>query len=201
MPLTLYPVAKDAPSALAVLRADNGLRAGREREAVQAAGQSVDFVTEWIGPPYDDRDAGLDACAGLVEDDRKGHIFMPADGDRVCRLVCRPLDQKRIKSRPVAPVFAEGERWPKVTAVPATIWQLSISYWKIAEKVTARTVVPSTDQARKARKSAASKDLNPDEVAALAHTPLAPMRPQKALDFGLFDFPLPENPDIIIADE
>lgn len=61
--------------------------------------------------------------------------------------------------------------------------------------------IPPIGQARHLRKKATGRDLTPEEIAALSQGPLMAARPQKALDFGLFDFPLPENPAIIIADE
>jgi len=60
---------------------------------------------------------------------------------------------------------------------------------------------PPIGQRRHQRKKTTGRDLTPEEIAALSQGPLTAARPQKALDFGLFDFPLPENPAIIIADE
>ena len=51
------------------------------------------------------------------------------------------------------------------------------------------------------RKKAKNGELTPEEMLSLMHSPLTAPRPQKALDFGLFDFIPPDNPGIVIADE
>lgn len=202
MSLIAYPIAADAHEALTRLRAGEALRAIREKEAELAARARVAFVTQTVGPVYETRDEALDAYAGLVEDDRKGRTFMPADSDRFCLLTCRIRDPKRGKPKPMQPVFAEGQRWPKKREPVASAWQLSLSYWKIMTVAQARAAgIPPIGQARHLRKKAAGRELTPEEIVALSQGPLTAARPQKALDFGLFDFPLPENPAIIIADE
>ena len=202
MSLIAYPIAADAHDALARLRAGEGLRASREKEAELAAKARVAFVTQAVGPVYESRDEALDAYAGLVEDDRKGRTFMPADSDRFCLLTCRIRDPRRGKSKPMQPVFAEGHRWPARREPVASVWQLSLSYWKIMTVAQAKAAgLPPVGQARHLRKKATGRDLTPEEIAALSQGPLTAARPQNALDFGLFDFPLPENPAIIIADE
>lgn len=201
MPLVAYPVASDAHDAIARLRSGDAPRAVREKEAELAARARIAFVTQTVGPVFDTREEALDAWAGLVEDDRKGRAFMPADSNRFCQLTCRIRDPKRGKPKPMQPVFADGERWPKREAPPASVWQLSISYWKILTVAQVRPGAPTTAQARQLRRRQSAKDLTPEEIAALSQSPLMAARPQKALDFGLFDFPLPENPAIIIADE
>ncbi|HTM80107.1 hypothetical protein [Asticcacaulis sp.] len=202
MSLIAYPIAADAHEALTRLKAGEGLRAVREKEAELAAKARVAFVTQTVGPVYESRNEALDAYAGLVEDDRKGRTFMPAESDRFCVLTCRIRDPKRGKSKPMQPVFAEGQRWPQKREPVASVWQLSLSYWKIMTVAQAKAAgIPPIGQARHLRKKATGRDLTPEEIAALSQGPLMAARPQKALDFGLFDFPLPENPAIIIADE
>ncbi len=202
MSLIAYPIASGAHEALSRLKAGEGARAVREKEAELAAKARVVFVTEAVGPVYEARDKALDAYAGLIEDDRKGRIFMPADSDRFCLLTCRIRDPKRGKVKPVQPVFADGQRWPTKREPVASVWQLSLSYWKIMTVAQAKAAgIPPVGQARHLRKKATGRDLTPEEIAALSQGPLLAARPQKALDFGLFDFPLPENPAIIIADE
>jgi hypothetical protein len=126
---------------------------------------------------------------------------MPAAGDRFCTLTCRIRDPKRGR-KPVQPVFTEGERWPRMQKASPSVWQLSLSYWKIMTVAQAKAAgLPPAGQARHLRKRANGRDLTPEEIMALSLSPLTAARPQKALDFGLFDFPLPENPAIIIADE
>ena len=202
MSLIAYPIASDAHAALTRLKVGEGLRAVREKEAELAAKARVAFVTQTVGPVFETREDALDAYAGLVEDERKGRIFIPADSDRFCLLTCRIRDQKRGKAQLMQPVFAEGQRWPQKREPMASVWQLSLSYWKIMTVAQAKAAgIPPIGQARHLRKKATGRDLTAEEIAALSQGPLLAARPQKALDFGLFDFPLPENPAIIIADE
>ena len=203
MPLIAYPVASDASAALGLLRQGKAPRASREKEAEAAVARRVVFTTEGTGPVFETREDGLKAYAGLVEDDRPGHIFLPAAEDQFCALTCRIKPAGGRKAKPMQPVFKDGQRWPAARKPPATVWQLSLSYWKIVPAQAAAKPAPilSTDQARHLRKKARGESLTPEEVLELAHSPLTAARPQKALDFGLFDYPLPENPGIIIADE
>jgi hypothetical protein len=190
MSLIAYPIATDAPDVLTRLKAGTLARAVREKEAEMTADARVAFVTEPAGPVFETKDAALAAYAGLLNDD-----------NRFCQLVCRPREVKRLASKPLKPIFKDGERWPKKEPV-ATVWQLSVSYWKILTIAQIRAAgLPPVGQARHLRKKSTGKDLTPEEIIALSQSPLLAARPQKALDFGLFDFPLPENPGIIIADE
>ena len=206
MSLIAYPIASDAYDVLTLLKAGPKEswppRAVREIEAEARAVARVTFVTQAVGPLFESRDEAMNAYKGLVEDDRKDQVFTPAAEDRFCTLVCRPRDSLRSKPKPIKPVFKDGERWPKAKAPVATVWQLSLSYWKImtVAQVKAAGLAP-VGQARHLRKKANGRELTAEEIMALSQSPLLAARPQKALDFGLFDFPLPENPAIIIADE
>jgi hypothetical protein len=60
---------------------------------------------------------------------------------------------------------------------------------------------PQMEQARQARRRAEAAALDAKDLTLLAEQPLQPLYPQKALDIGLFETRLPENPDIIVADE
>ncbi len=75
------------------------------------------------------------------------------------------------------------------------VWRLSLGYWKTAGPAAA------APQARQARRKALSRDLDAIALNAIAEQPLQPLHPQKALDIGLFEVRLPENPAVIIADE
>lgn len=187
MPQTAYPIAASAHDALNHLRAGSTVRALREREAETLAGAEVCFVSENVGPVYERETDALEACAGLL-------------GDGACRLVCRMRDGPRRGAKPLEPVFKDGERWPKLKRPLVSVWQLSISYWKIlgVERKSAGTVPAKPARALRRK---GGEGLTPEEVMALMDAPMTAARPQKALDFGLFDFPLPENPDIVIADE
>lgn len=181
-----YPVAASAHDALARLRT-NGARFMREREAETAAGAHVAFVTESAGPIYElERDA-LEAFKGL-------------ENDPACRLVCRLKPGAAKRKTPMAPAFKDGERWPKAKAPQTPVWQWSISYWKVMDTARPKPGTAPGQPARALRKKG-GEALTPEELQALTETPMTAARPQKALDFGLFDFPLPENPAIIIADE
>jgi hypothetical protein len=172
----LYPV---APNAQAALAAPQG-RAAREREAERAAGEPVVFVREFVGPVFKSEDAALDAYAGRVDDDRPASRRTIDTEDRYCEL-------KPIVDRGLNP-FA-GRR---------SAWRLSIGYWRTASGAVDR---PHMEQARKARRQADAAAMDARTLAQLAEQPLQPLYPQKALDIGLFEVRLPENPDIIVADE
>ncbi|HUO21281.1 MAG TPA: hypothetical protein VMU59_02050 [Caulobacteraceae bacterium] len=172
----LYPVADNAQAALAAPKG----RVARERDAERMAGEAVMFVSEFVGPTFKSEEAALDAHAGLLDDDRPGRRRMIGPEDRYCEL-------KPIVDRGMNP-FA-GRR---------TAWRLSVSYWRTLSGMSDR---PHMEQARKARKKAEAAELDPQALAVLAEQPLQPLHPQKALDIGLFEVRLPENPAIIVADE
>jgi hypothetical protein len=72
-----------------------------------------------------------------------------------------------------------------------------VSYWRI-EQATATTPEAA---ARKLRRDVAAKDLDAAVLDALARQPLRPLRPQRALDIGLFEYRPPDAPGLIIPDE
>jgi hypothetical protein len=183
----LHPIAATADAALS---APVG-RAAREREAAALAGVAVSFVVEPAGPAFESREAALDAYAGRVEDERPGARAV-APEDRFCLL--REMLATRVAG-PVQPAFADGRRWPEPAEPPATVWRLSVAYWKIA----AAEAAPDLEQARRLRRTAASLDAA--ALRRLADQRLQPMRPQQPLDLGLFEVRLPENPSIIVPDE
>ncbi len=199
MSLPLYPIARDGHDALALLRRGEALSARRESEAQAIADGRVAFVSENIGPLYERREDALDAYAGLVADDRPGHLFAPEN--LACVLSCRIKSPLKAKTQRVAPVFRDGERWPKATQPIETVWQLSISYWKRLPQTAPRAGAPVKGQARTLRRTAKGGELTAEEIQGLIENPLTAARPQKALDFGLFDFIPPDNPGIVIADE
>jgi len=200
MTLPAYPIARDAHDALRRLRRGDPVRAGRQKAAQNMSGVRVAFVTQMLGPVYENRDDALNAYAGLVEDDRQEHMFSPLPEDRVCRLISRMPDTGA-RQKPVAPSFTDGRRWPESSRAPVACWQLSIAYWKIIEDEARTPGIPPREQARHLRRKPEAKDLTPEEVLAMVNNPLTAARPQKALDFGLFDFIPPDQPGIVIADE
>ena len=190
MTLPLYPIASDGHAALEALRDGEARRAAREREAEAMAGGAVAFVTQSLGPLYDSEAEARQAYAGVLDD------------SRVCTLTCRIAVPPPRKHRPTQPVFEDGVRWPKADAKTPAIWQLSVSYWKrLPPPRQASSDAAPGQQARTLRKSRKAYELTPEQILALTQTPLQPARPQKALDFGLFDFIPPDNPGIVIADE
>ncbi len=177
MSAVLYPVAANAEAALASPQG----RAVREREAQSVAGEPVHFVREFTGPVFKTEDAALDAYAGRVDDERPGMRRMIPAPDRFCEL-------KPIAERGMIPFTGKH-----------TAWRLSVAYWRTASGDALR---PQMDQARKARRSRqAAEALDTRDLIALTDQPLQPLQPQKALDIGLFEIRLPENPDIIMPDE
>jgi hypothetical protein len=177
MSAVLYPVAANADAALA---APQG-RAVREREAERLAGEPVVFVREYVGPVFKSEEAALDAYAGRLDDERpgSGRTMVPPQ-DRWCEL-------KPIAERGLIPFTGKH-----------TAWRLSVAYWRTASGLAHR---PQMEQARKARRSASAEALDARDLTLLADQPLQPLQPQKALDIGLFEVRLPENPQIIVADE
>lgn len=196
MSAILYPVAADAAAALA---APLG-RAARAREAqALASGEPVSFVTLGVGPEFATRDAALDAFAGRIEDDRPGRLVTLPPEDRYCRLAefAAPAGGRRRVIAPVAPVFADGRRWPAGPAVTTpTLWRLQISFWRVGEAAD----LTEGPQARQQRRKA---EAEPDRetLRALTRQPLRAVRPQQPLDIGLFEVRTPEDPHIVIADE
>ena len=189
MALPLYPVASDGHAALAQLRQGDGVRLAREKDAEKAAGRTVDFVTQSIGPLYDSEDEARKTYASVLDD------------SRVCVLTCRRKSSPLTKRATAEPVLENGVRWPKVSAPVDSVWQLSISYWKPQPATrTAKGEAPN-GQARRLRKTTKGQELTREQILALMDTPMTAARPQKALDFGLFDFIPPDNPGIVIADE
>jgi hypothetical protein len=57
------------------------------------------------------------------------------------------------------------------------------------------------DQARSARRREESRRLTAAELRAIASQPLKPVKPQQALDIGLFEVFAPGQPHILMPDE
>ncbi len=191
MTAILYPVARSADEALARPVG----RAAREREARALAAGPVRFVSEDTGPAFATREAALDAFAGRLEDERPGRPAV-AQEDRYCRL--REVAATGLAPQPRAPTFTDGRRWPAPPARPAaTVFRLSVSYWRIGEAPASAPL----DQARRARRRAEAAGLEAKDLRALAQQPLRPVRPQQPLDIGLFENPAPEAPHILIPDD
>ncbi|WAC47437.1 hypothetical protein OVA03_12080 [Asticcacaulis sp. SL142] len=200
-----YPIALHGIDVLNSWASKGFARAARESEAMAESGKSVQFVSEVVGPKFETESAALDYYGAqypeLLEDARPGLRFTPDAADNFARLMCRAEPVKSAKR--TTPVMAQGQRWPAPTKPVTSVWQLSLSYWKIIPKRVAKPAAGLQPyiQARAVRKKALGQALTPEEVQALAANPLMSYRPQKALDIGLFEFIPPDNPNIIIADE
>lgn len=197
MTAILYPVAETAEAAL---HAPKGF-AARAREAGDLAGGAVVFVTETVGPAFETREAALDAYAGGVEDDRAGRTNPPPEMRwRQLLAVAAPAGSRFRPAPPVKPVFRDGHRWPEpkpTTVATPMLWRLSVSYWRIGGPVAQTPDIA----ARQLRKEPTARDLPPAALRALARQALRPVRPQQPLDIGLFEVPLPEDPNHIVPDE
>jgi hypothetical protein len=179
----LYPV---APNAEAALSAPAG-RAMREREAKAIAGRDVEFVSEDVGPAFETAEAAEAALGKYLE-----------GGAARLREVVAKVKGRTPVIAPVRPVFEKGHRWPTIhQPLAKTVWRLSISYWRIVDPAR----FAELEQARKARKTVVGEDLSAEALRALARQPLHPVKPQQPLDVGLFEYRLPEAPDIVIPDE
>lgn len=176
MSAILYPIAADAEAAL---REPKG-RAARAREAQRLAGEAVTFVRELAGPTFKTEEEARAHYAGRLDDERPGSRVTIAPEDRFCDL--RPI--------------AHRSRMP--FSHPHTVWRLSVGYWRIGGGAAAEAETP---QARKARRQTTGEPPDAETLEAMANQPLLPVKPQKALDIGLFEVRLPENPGIIVADE
>jgi hypothetical protein len=192
MTAILYPVAETAEGALHAPRG----HAARESEARALHGE-VRFVTEIAGPAFATREAALDAYAGRVEDERPGRP-QPERQALWARLAAvSSADGRPVRKAPAKPVYRDGRRWPQTPAGAApTLWRLAVSYWKLETAAD-----EPTGSARKLRRSEDGRELDARALAALTRQPLAPVKPQQPLDIGLFEFRLPEAPDIVVPDE
>lgn len=166
----LYPIAATAEAALSQPVG----RAARESDAVAMAAGAVEFVSEAVGPAFPDQEAALAAFRARIE---------AGPDDRYCQLreVIDPETVRRAP-RPTKPIYRAGRRWPEPKPAPATLWRLSITYWRIVDE--ARFV--SLAQARQTRTSPGADRLDAQTLRALAQQPLRPLRPQQPLDVGLF---------------
>jgi hypothetical protein len=194
MTAVAYPI---APSAEVALAAPLG-RASRQSQASALAGETVAFVTEAVGPAFASREAALDAYAGRLDDERPGRIVSVPPEDRYCQLrelAAEPPRRGRA-SKPMKPVYRDGRRWPAPPATPATVWRLSISYWRVGASVQP-VLAPPEPPLRKGRAAAA----DPAMLQRLAAQPLRSVKAQQPLDIGLFEFRPPEAPHIIMPDE
>jgi len=195
MSAVLYPVAANAAAAL---NAPLG-RAARASEAVLLAGGHVAFVSEATGPAFVSRAAALDAFTGRIDDERPGRVRSVQPQDRYCDLreLAQGAPPKPGKSTPPRPVYRDGKRWPEPMKPPATVWRLSISYWKIVQ-ADAEPILEHPPGDPAARRPASQ------DVAALRErlsAPMTPLKPQQPLDVGLFEFRPPEAPHILMPDE
>lgn len=182
MSAILYPVAETADQALQAPLA----LAAREREAVAAAGGPVIFVSESVGPAFVSEAAAKAAYSATA--------FAPGDWRTL-----RPVVEGKAAPGPRRPVNRDGRRWPPPPpSATATLWRLSISYWRIQGD--SAIAVPA-EAARRVRRDPNAEALDPRALQALARQPLRPAKPQQALDIGLFEVRLPEDPSRIVPDE
>jgi hypothetical protein len=194
MTAVAYPIAPNADVALARPLG----RAARQSQASAFAGETVSFVTEPVGPAFVTREAALDAYVGRLDDERPGRTLSIQPEDRYCQLreLAQTPPRRKRTAREVQPVYRDGHRWPAPPAPPATIWRLSISYWRLGA-ATQPVLAPPQPLPRPGRVAAA----DPDTLRRLASAPLRPIKPQQPLDIGLFEFRPPEAPHIIMPDE
>jgi len=190
-----YPIAANAAAALA---APLG-RAARASDAAVLAGGAVVFVSEPAGPGFASREAALDAFAGRVDDERPGSAATVQPEDRFCELreLAEQAPRRPGKTHPPAPIYRDGQRWAPPPPRPATLWRLSVSYWKLAEATSPILEAPEVTAARKR----AALPHDPQALRDRLGQPLRPVKPQQPLDVGLFEFRLPDAPHIIIPDE
>ncbi len=206
MTAVLYPVARSATQALDALRTGQP-RAARTREALDVARMilahaEVRFVTEDVGPGYDTYAQALAAWSQWVDDPKGGSRLEPQDRFASLRQVIAPEVRPHVRESARA-TFKDNRRWtlPQDPA-PASVWRLSLSYWKILDPSEAGLPAPPPGvQARTLRRSRKAVDVPAETVKALTQQPMSAFKPQKALDIGLFEFRPPDQPHLIIPDE
>jgi hypothetical protein len=172
----LYPVAETPEQAL---HAPKGF-AAREKEARDLAGGGVIHVMEPMGPAFETAAAALEAFPNLAA--QPWAALRPV-------LAGKPAP-------PAKPVNADGRRWPAPKGEAKTLWRFSLAYWRIEGAARA-----PDDPARKLRRDPEAQGLDAQALRALAHQPLRPARPQRALDIGLFEVRPPDAPHIVMPDE
>ena len=147
MSAVAFPIAATAEAALARPLG----RAARESQAVMLAGEAVAFVTEPVGPAFTTREAALDAFSGRLDDERPGRMVSVQPEDRFCQLreLAAKPPRRKGAGKAMRPVYRDGRRWPKPLAPPATVWRLSISYWRVGASAAPRR--PPRRAARAAR--------------------------------------------------
>ena len=190
-----YPIAASAEAALS---APLG-RAARRSEAGLIAGVAVAFATEAVGPAFASRQDALNAYAGRVDDERPGETCAVAPEDRFCEL--RELAAGRPPApgaaKPMRPVYRNGRRWPAPQAAPATVWRLSVSFWRTQSAA----VEPLPEAGAKPPARKAAETLDAQALRTRLSQPLRPVKPQQPLDIGLFEVRPPEAPHILMPDE
>jgi hypothetical protein len=191
-----FPIAANAEAALARPIG----RAARAREAALIAGAEVAFASDMVGPAFASREAALDAFGGRLDDPRPGRAVSVQPEDRYCdlrELAAGPPPNPG-STTPTRPVYRDGRRWPAPRAAPATIWRLSISYWRTAA-AEALLEPPPTEPPRRG----GARHPPPDARALRERVdqPLRPVKPQQPLDIGLFEVRPPEAPHILMPDE
>ncbi len=196
MSAVLYPVAANAAAAL---NAPLG-RAARASEARLLAGGAVAFVSESTGPAFVSREAALDAFAGRLDDERPGRTHATAPEDRYCALreLADGPPPKPGKSMPPVPVYRDGRRWAPPRKSPATVWRMSVSYWKIVQ-ADAEPILehPPGGEPGSARAPAKAVQALRERL----NAPMTPVKPQQPLDIGLFEFRPPDAPHIVMPDD
>lgn len=198
-PAARYPIARSAHEILTSCGPDFLYRASKEREAASLVGFQVAFVSEFIGDPFQDRDAALDRYKGLVDDDRPDSRFTPKPDDRFYHVVCRfkrPVGRPaRRKTQPPE----EGRRWGAPEQRLEVFYQLSVSYWKILDrqKDAASTPLP----AGATKKSRRRQKFSTEDLQRIANTPLYAPPGQLPLLFGLFEPPGAKGLQLGGADE
>ncbi|MFN3229517.1 MAG: hypothetical protein ACK41P_06680 [Asticcacaulis sp.] len=202
----MYPVARSASQALDALRTGQP-RAARLREALEAARlilaeANVRFVTEDTGPGYDTYAQALAAWSQWIDDPKGGARLEPQDRFATLRQVVAPQARKLVRPSARA-TFKDNRRWAlPEDPPPASVWRLSLSYWKIVDPTEAELPAPPPGvQARSLRRSRKAAEVSPETVKALTQQPMSAFKPQKALDIGLFEFRPPDQPHLIIPDE
>ena len=191
MSLVRYPIAVSAEAALSSPLG----HAERQSEAARLAGKAVAFISQDLGPEFENRDAALEAWHEQLTD------LSPEDLWRKVRETVAPVSGRMPGPKQLTPTFDAGKRWPAPPSKPKTVWRLNITFWQPIIVQADAPAEQTGPQARKLRRDPEAEQLDGASLRALAQQPLRPQRLQKGLDIGLFEVRAPEDPTRLIADE
>lgn len=152
-------------------------------EAQEKLGEAAVFISIIIPIDYETEQAAYQAYE-QVPNDLKHAIQI---------IAC--LADPALGRLPASKMRTEGEkRWGSHEADLKVVWRARLSFWTLEKN-------HATAPKRPNRGKKQAQNFTKDDLKQFTNAPLRPEKPQKSLDYGLFDFIPPDDPTIIIADE